>query len=89
MPGADSQTVAESVAAPIEAQINGVDNMLYMTSSSSSTGQLTLTVFFSLDTDPDIAQVQVQNRVNLALPQLPAGGDSRTACRSRRSRRRS
>ena len=69
--GADSQTVAESVAAPIEAQINGVDNMLYMTSSSSSTGQLTLTVFFSLDTDPDIAQVQVQNRVNLALPQLP------------------
>jgi len=70
-PGADSQTVAESVAAPIEAQINGVDNMLYMTSSSSSTGQLTLTVFFSLDTNPDIAQVQVQNRVNLALPQLP------------------
>src|SRR5512134_1335465 len=69
--GADSQTVAESVAAPIEAQINGVDNMLYMTSSSSSTGQLMLTVFFSLDTDPDIAQVQVQNRVNLALPQLP------------------
>ncbi len=69
--GADSQTLAESVAAPIEAQINGVDNMLYMTSSSSSTGQLTLTVFFSLDTDPDIAQVQVQNRVNLALPQLP------------------
>ena len=69
--GADSQTVAESVAAPIEAQINGVDNMLYMTSSSSSTGQLTLTVFFSLDTDPDVAQVQVQNRVNLALPQLP------------------
>ena len=70
-PGADSQTLAESVAAPIEAQINGVDNMLYMTSSSSSTGQLTLSVFFSLDTDPDIAQVQVQNRVNLALPQLP------------------
>ncbi len=69
--GADSQTVAESVAAPIEAQINGVDNMLYMTSSSSSTGQLSLTVFFSLDTDPDVAQVQVQNRVNLALPQLP------------------
>jgi multidrug efflux pump len=69
--GADAQTVAESVAAPIEAQINGVDNMLYMTSSSSSTGQLQLTVFFSLDTDPDVAQVQVQNRVNLALPQLP------------------
>jgi multidrug efflux pump len=71
-PGADSQTLADSVAAPIEAQINGVDNMLYMSSTSSSTGQLTLTVYFTLDTDPDIAQVQVQNRVNLATPQLPA-----------------
>lgn len=70
-PGADSKTVGDSVAAPIEAQINGVDNMLYMTSTSSNTGQMTITVFFSLDTDPDIAQVQVQNRVNLALPQLP------------------
>jgi multidrug efflux pump len=70
-PGADSQTLADSVAAPIEAQINGVDNMLYMTSTSSSTGQLTLTVYFTLNTDPDIAQVQVQNRVSLALPQLP------------------
>ena len=70
-PGADSKTVGDSVAAPIEAQINGVDNMLYMTSTSSSTGKLTITVYFTLDTDPDIAQVQVQNRVNLALPQLP------------------
>ncbi len=70
-PGADSQTLADSVAAPIEAQINGVDNMLYMSSTSSSNGQLMLTVYFSLDTDPDIAQVQVQNRVNLAMPQLP------------------
>ncbi|MEF9942800.1 MAG: efflux RND transporter permease subunit, partial [Burkholderiaceae bacterium] len=71
-PGADSKTVAESVAAPIEAQINGVDNMLYMTSSSSSNGQMSITVYFSLNTNPDIAQVQVQNRVNIALPQLPA-----------------
>lgn len=70
-PGADSKTLADSVAAPIEAQINGVDNMLYMSSASSSNGKLTLTVYFTLDTDPDIAQVQVQNRVNLALPQLP------------------
>ena len=70
-PGADSRTVADAVAAPIEAQINGVDNMLYMSSTSSSSGMMTLTVFFSLETDPDIAQVQVQNRVNLALPQLP------------------
>src|SRR5512145_2564170 len=70
-PGADSRTVGDAVAAPIEAQINGVDNMLYMTSTSSSTGQMTVTVYFSLDTDPDIAQVEVQNRVNLALPKLP------------------
>ena len=71
-PGADSKTLADSVASPIEAQINGVDNMLYMSSTSSANGQLSLTVFFSLETDPDIAQVQVQNRVNLALPQLPS-----------------
>jgi multidrug efflux pump len=71
-PGADAKTVAESVASPIEAQINGVDNMMYMSSTSSSTGQMQLTVYFSLDTDPDIAQVQVQNRVSLAQPQLPA-----------------
>src|SRR5512135_1748821 len=71
-PGADAKTVGDSVAAPIEAQINGVDNMLYMTSTSSNTGQMTITVFFTLDTDPDIAQVQVQNRVNLAMPQLPS-----------------
>jgi len=70
-PGADAKTVGDSVAAPIEAQINGVDNMMYMTSTSSNTGQLTITVYFTLDTDPDIAQVQVQNRVNLAMPKLP------------------
>ncbi len=70
-PGADSKTLADAVASPIEAQINGVDNMIYMTSTSSSTGQLTITVYFTLNTDPDIAQVQVQNRVNLALPTLP------------------
>lgn len=69
--GADAETVAESVAAPIEAQINGVDKMLYMTSTSSASGQLTINVYFDLSVDPDIAQVLVQNRVSLATPQLP------------------
>src|SRR4030042_3127773 len=55
-PGADSQTLADSVAAPIEAQINGVDHMLYMSSTSSSNGQLTLTAYFTLDTNPAVAQ---------------------------------
>ncbi|MGH8565234.1 MAG: efflux RND transporter permease subunit [Gammaproteobacteria bacterium] len=69
--GADAETVADSVAAPIETQVNGVDNMIYMDSTSASTGQYSLTVYFEIGTDPDTAQVQVQNRVNLALPFLP------------------
>jgi hydrophobe/amphiphile efflux-1 (HAE1) family protein len=70
-PGADSQTVAETVAAPIEQQVNGVEGMLYMSSTSSSSGNYTLTVTFAIGTSPDIAQVNVQNRLSLAMPQLP------------------
>jgi multidrug efflux pump len=70
-PGADSETVANSVAAPIETQVNGADGLLYMQSTSSAAGQMSLTAYFALGTDPDTAEVQVQNRVNLALPGLP------------------
>ena len=70
-PGADAQTLAETVAAPIEQQVNGVQGMIYMASTTSSSGLYTLTVTFAVGTDPDIAQVNVQNRVALATPQLP------------------
>ena len=73
-PGASADVVANNVAAPIEQQVNGADNMIYMNSSSSSTGNLTLNVFFEIGTNPELAQVDVQNRVNLALPQLPSVG---------------
>jgi multidrug efflux pump len=71
-PGASADVVANNVAAPIEQQVNGADNMIYMNSSSSSTGNLTINVFFEIGTNPELAQVDVQNRVNLALPQLPS-----------------
>ncbi len=70
-PGASSEVVAQNVAAPIEQQVNGADNMMYMYSASSSTGNVTLTTYFEIGTDPELAQVDVQNRVNLALPLLP------------------
>src|ERR1700748_3701595 len=71
-PGASAQTVADTVAAPIEEQINGVEDMLYMYSQATSNGQITITVTFKLGTNLDNAQVLVQNRVAIAQPQLPA-----------------
>ena len=65
-PGASAETVARTVGAPIEEQVNGVDGMIYMSSSSSSSGQYTLTVTFEVGTDVDMATVLVQNRVNIA-----------------------
>ncbi len=70
-PGANAEEVAASVAAPLEAQINGVDNMLYMSSSSTNNGSYTLSVTFATGTDPDIAQVNVLNRVQQAQSKLP------------------
>jgi hydrophobe/amphiphile efflux-1 (HAE1) family protein len=70
-PGASAQTISDTVAAPIEQQINGVEDMLYIYSQATSNGLLTITVTFKLGTDLDKAQVLVQNRVAIAQPQLP------------------
>ena len=70
-PGANPNVIAETVATPLEEQINGTENMLYMFSQAASDGTLTLTVTFKIGTDPDLAQQMVQNRVNQALPRLP------------------
>ncbi|MGK6351163.1 efflux RND transporter permease subunit [Parapedobacter sp. DT-150] len=70
-PGANAEAVARSVATPLEEAVNGVENMTYMTSNSSNDGSMTLTVFFKQGTDPDIAAVNVQNRVSKASNKIP------------------
>ncbi len=71
-PGASAEVVAATVVAPIEEEINGVESMLYLTSNSTADGRFSISVTFDLGTDLDIAQVQVQNRVSIALPRLPS-----------------
>ncbi|EFQ9239368.1 efflux RND transporter permease subunit [Salmonella enterica] len=70
-PGADAQTVQDTVTQVIEQNMNGIDNLMYMSSTSDSAGSVTITLTFQSGTDPDIAQVQVQNKLHLATPLLP------------------
>ncbi|HFQ82354.1 MAG TPA: efflux RND transporter permease subunit, partial [Desulfobacterales bacterium] len=71
-PGASAQVLANTVAAPLEKEVNGVENMLYMSSTCSNSGLYKLSVTFAVGTDPDIDQVNLQNRIQLAVPKLPA-----------------
>ena len=77
-PGAGAEVLADTVAGPIEDAVNGVEDMLYMSSSSDNSGGYGLTVTFAVGTDPDMAQVKVQNRVSQAEPLLPRGAHSIT-----------
>jgi multidrug efflux pump len=70
-PGANPRVISETVATPLEEQINGIENMLYMESQATADGAMTLTVTFQIGTNPEVAETAVQNRINRALPRLP------------------
>ena len=70
-PGADAETVQNTVTQVIEQNMNGIDKMVYMSSTSDSAGNMSISLTFEADADPDIAQVQVQNKLQLAMPLLP------------------
>ena len=83
-PGASAQVVSQTVATPLEQEINGVENMIYMSSQSTGDGKLTITVTFRIGTDLNVAQMLTQNRVQDALPRLPEDVQRLGRCARRR-----
>jgi multidrug efflux pump len=84
-PGASAQSVQDTVVQVIEQQLNNIDNLDYITADSNSDGTAQITLTFTQSANPDIAQVQVQNKLQLAMPSCSASSRRTTACRARRS----
>ena len=81
-PGASAQTVSDTVASTLAQEINGTENMIYLTSSSSDSGQMSMSVYFKIGTNPQTAQINVNNRVQQALSKLPSEVQSQDVCSS-------